>query len=149
MVLLGPLILLVFALTPSARLHLTPISVAAFVVSVAGAWLIAFLADYAVGILAFWTSQATAFTQILWGLRVVFSGILAPIQMFPPFIQAALNWLPFRYMLAFSNEILLGQTQGEQLVFGLLVQWAWVLFFFALTRVMWKLGVRSYSAVGA
>lgn len=147
--LLLPLVLLVFALTPDARLHITPISVAAFSVSVIGAWCICFFLDYCIGILAFWTSQATAFTQILWGARIVLSGVLAPLQMFPAALQTALDWLPFRYMLAFCNEILLGQVQDERLLFGLAVQWAWVAVFFVAMRVMWRVGVRSYSAVGA
>jgi ABC-2 type transport system permease protein len=147
--LLVPFIALVLLLTPEAHLYITPVSVIAFVVAVLGAWALCFLVDYAIGILAFWTSQATAFTQLLWGFKIVLSGILAPIQMFPAALQAALDWLPFRYMLAFCNEILLGQAQGERLVQGLLVQWAWVAFFFVLVRVLWKLGVRNYSAVGA
>jgi ABC-2 type transport system permease protein len=149
LVMLGPLVLLVLIFTPDAHLYLTPVSIGAFVLSLLGAWFISFLSDYAIGILAFWTSQATAFTQAMYGLKVVFSGVLAPIQMFPAFIQGALNWLPFRYMLAFCNEILLGQTRDERLLFGLAVQWAWVLFFFILVRILWKLGVRSYGAVGA
>ncbi len=146
---LVPLVALVFLLTPSAHLYLTPMSVGAFLLSLAGAWLVSFLSDYMIGILSFWTSQTGAFNQVMWGLRLVLSGILAPIQMFPPAVQAALDWLPFRYMLAFSNEIALGQTQGGRLLFGLAVQWAWVAFFFLLTRLMWKMGTRSYSAVGA
>ena len=149
MVILLPIVVAVLALTPGAQLKLTPVTAAAFVLSVAGAWAICFLADYAIGILAFWTSQATAFAQVLWSLKVVLSGMLAPIQMFPPAAQAALQWLPFRYMLAFSNEILLGLAQGEQIVFGLAVQFAWVAVFFVLVRILWRLGVRSYGAVGA
>jgi ABC-2 type transport system permease protein len=149
LIVLVPIISIVFLLTPDAHLYITPVSVLAFLVSVIGAWLIAFLSDYAIGIFAFWTSQATAFTQMWYGARIVLSGILAPLQMFPLFIQAALVWLPFRYMLAFSCEIMLGQTQGERLVFGLLVQWVWVLIFFIAVRVLWKLGTRNYSAVGA
>jgi ABC-2 type transport system permease protein len=144
-----PLIVIVFIATPDAHLYVTPVSVLAFIVSAFGAWLIAFLSDYAIGTLAFWTSQATAFTQIVYAMRIVLSGILAPLQMFPLAIQGALDWLPFRYFLAFSNEILLGQTQGERLVFGLVVQWAWVAVFFVAVRILWKLGVRNYSAVGA
>jgi ABC-2 type transport system permease protein len=128
-----PLVALVFFLTPAAHLYVTPVSVGAFLLSVAGAWLVSFLSDYMIGILSFWTSQTSAFNQVMWGLRLVLSGVLAPIQMFPPVVQAALNWLPFRYLLAFSNEIALGQTP----------------FFFLLTRVLWKLGTRNYSAVGA
>jgi len=144
-----PIVAVVLIITPDARLYLTPISIAAFMLSLLGAWLVSFLSDYAIGILSFWTSQATAFTQAMQGLKVVFSGILAPLQMFPAAMQGALNWLPFRYMLAFCNEILLGQTRDERLLFGLAVQWAWVLFFFILVRILWKLGARSYGAVGA
>ncbi|MCL5999439.1 MAG: ABC-2 family transporter protein, partial [Chloroflexi bacterium] len=144
-----PLVVLVFLLTPAAHLYVTPMSVGAFLLSLAGAWLVVFLSDFCVGILSFWTTQTEAFNQVLLGLRLVLSGILAPIQMFPPALRAALDWLPFRYMLAFSNEIALGQTQDERLLFGLAVQWAWVAFFFLLTRLLWKLGTRNYSAVGA
>ncbi|MCL4505659.1 MAG: ABC-2 family transporter protein [Chloroflexi bacterium] len=149
MTLLVPLVSLVFILTPDARLVLTPWSIGAFALSVAGAWAISFLADYAIAILAFWTTQAAALAQVLYSLRIVFTGIIAPLQMFPAAMQAALNWLPFRYMLAFSSEILLGQTGGDRLWFGLLVQWAWVAFFFVAVRILWRLGARSYSAVGA
>jgi ABC-2 type transport system permease protein len=149
MVLLLPLIILVFALTPAAHLHITPVSIIAFIISVLGAWCICFFSDYCIGILAFWTSQATAFSQVLMGARVVLSGILAPLQMFPAVLQTALDWLPFRYMLAFSNDILLGQTQGERLLFGLVVQWAWVAVLFIAMKLMWRAGVRNYSAVGA
>jgi ABC-2 type transport system permease protein len=144
-----PLVVLMFILTPAAHLYLTPLNIGAFLLSLVGAWLISFLSDYTIGILSFWTSQVSAFNQVMWGLRLVLSGILAPIQMFPQLVQNALDWLPFRYMLAFSNEIALGQTQGERLLFGFAAQWAWVAFFFLLSRVLWKLGTRNYSAVGA
>jgi len=149
MTLLLPIVAAVLILTPGVSLHVTPASLLAFAVSVAGAWAIYFLADYCVGILAFWTTQATAFSNVLYGLKIVLGGILAPIQMFPPAVQALLEWLPFKYMLAFSNEIALGQASGERLLSGLAVQWAWVLALWLLMQVLWRLGVRSYGAVGA
>ncbi|MCS7059712.1 MAG: ABC-2 family transporter protein [Anaerolineae bacterium] len=144
-----PVVATVLLMTPGVRLNVTPPAFVAFVASVAGAWALYFLADYCVGILAFWTTQATAFTNILWGLKIALGGILAPIQMFPPALQAALDWLPFKYMLAFSSEIALGQLGDERVLFGLAVQWGWVAALWLLMRWLWKLGVRSYSAVGA
>ncbi len=151
MVVLLPIVALVFLAAPDARaaLSFTPWTALAFGVSVVGAWAIYFLADYATGILAFWTTQALAFTQVLWGLKLVLSGMIAPLQMFPPAAQAALQWLPFRYMLAFSNEIALGMLDGPQIVLGLAVQLGWVLALWGLVVVLWKRGVRSYGAVGA
>lgn len=149
MILLLPIVVAVLVLTPGVRLHVTPASLLAFAVSVAGAWAIYFLADYCIGILAFWTTQATAFSNVLYGLKIVLGGILAPIQMFPPAVQSLLEWLPFKYMLAFSSEIALGQTTGDALAFGLAAQWAWVLVLWLLMRLLWRLGIRSYGAVGA
>ncbi len=144
-----PIIVVVFVLVPGARLTLTPITVPAFVLSVAGAWALCFLSDYVTGILTFWTSHALAFTQVWWDLRMVLSGMLVPLQMFPPAVLPVLDWLPFRYMLSFSTEIVLGRVEGAQILSGLLVQFGWVALFWLLVRVLWRLGVRSYSAVGA
>ena len=52
-------------------------------------------------------------------------------------------------MLAFSNEIALGLVHGEQLLIGLAVQFAWVAALWGLVLLLWRLGVRSYGAVGA
>ena len=144
-----PVVVVVLILTPGIRLAFTPATVLAFGISIIGAWAIYFLADYCLGIISFWTTQGIALAQMLVGLKIVLGGILAPIQMFPPAIQAALEWLPFKYMLAFSNDIALGKVTGGQIIFGLAVQFGWVLALWLLMRVLWRLGIRSYGAVGA
>ena len=144
-----PIVVGVLILTPGIRLALTPATLVAFGISIIGAWAIFFLADYCIGILSFWMTQAIAFSQVLWGLKITLGGILAPIQMFPPAMQAVLEWLPFKYMLAFSNDIALGKVTGDQIITGLAVQFGWVLALWLLMRVLWRFGVRSYGAVGA
>ena len=42
-----------------------------------------------------------------------------------PWLQRALDFLPFRYLLSFSIEIVTGRVQGERLVFGLILQVMW------------------------
>lgn len=149
LVIVLPIAALVLWLTPHTPLAVTPLNAAALVVSVVGAWLILFWADYCLGILAFWTTQATAFVEAWFAIRLTLSGMIAPIQMFPVWLQGVLDWLPFRYMLAFPIDIITGRAPFERLAFGLAVQFAWAALFFALAQVMWRRAMRSYSAVGA
>ncbi len=94
-----PITIGVFIFTPATPLNLTAASVVLFAISIFGAWLLVFLSDYLVGMLAFWTSQTSAFIMMLYGVRMVLSGIIAPLAMFPQSIQSALKFTPFPYML--------------------------------------------------
>lgn len=144
-----PIVTVILLATPGVHLDLAPLNLLAFVISVAGAWLIAFLSDYLIGMLAFWTTQTGAFIQGFYGIRLVLSGVIAPIAMFPPVIQDMLRWLPFPYMLNFSADIAMGRMHGEAMLLGFAVQFTWVAFFIAAVWGVWKIAIRSYSAVGA
>ncbi len=146
-----PIAALVFAVAPEAasRLDWAPHNVAAFLLSLALAWVILFMTDYLLGILAFWTTQATAFVQGFFGVRLLLSGAIMPIAMFPDALQQALRWTPFPYTLNFSVDIAMGRAQGEALLFGFAVQIGWALVSVALVRLLWRVAIRSYSAVGA
>lgn len=149
MLIVAPIVAIVLVATPGVRLDLTPLNLLAFVVSVAGAWLIAFMSDYLIGMLAFWTTQTGAFIQGFYGIRLVLSGVIAPIAMFPQAVQDVLRWLPFPYMLNFSVDIAMGRIQSEAMLLGFAIQFAWAAFLIAAVRVVWKIAIRSYSAVGA
>jgi ABC-2 type transport system permease protein len=144
-----PIVAVALWLTPDAHLNLQPPNVLAFVAAIFGAWLILFFSDYLIGISAFWTSQTSAFLMGWYGFRVVLSGMLAPVQLFPPAVQSLLHWLPFRYMLSFPIEVLIGKTQGADLLNGLLIQFTWAAIFIIAVRVMWRIAMKNYSAVGA
>jgi len=142
-------VLIAAAWFTGARFEPTPLSIAAFVPALFGAWLLSFLIQYCNGLLAFWTTRAVAVFDLWFGLWSIFSGYLIPLDLLPPAVQRLTFWLPFRYQLAVPLEILLGRLQGRELALGLVLQWAWIALFFVLNRVLWKSGVRKYSAVGA
>jgi len=145
-----PIAVVVLLITPGASLILTPLTLVAFILAVAGAWLLVFLSDYLVGMLAFWTSQTAAFIEGYYGVRLLLSGIIAPLAMFPPAAQAALRWTPFPYMLNFPTEILTGRvTTLEQLFISFGIQFVWVAIFAVIVVAVWRRAIRSYSAVGA
>ena len=144
-----PIAALVIALTPGAKIDLSLGALAALAVALLGAWAVAFFVDYLIGLTAFWTTQTSAFIMGFYGLRIVLSGTAAPMQLFPAEFQAALTALPFRYMLSFPLEIALNKLSPEQILSGLAIQWAWVTVFVLAVAVVWRLAIRSYSAVGA
>lgn len=132
-----------------ARYPVTPLTILAFTGSLIGAWLLSFLVQYVNGLLAFWMTQAGAVFDIWFGLWSILSGYLVPIDLLPAGVQRATFWLPFRYQLGVPLEILMGRLAGMELWTALLVQWIWIGAFFVLYRIMWRRGLRKYSAVGA
>ncbi len=147
-VLLTPVLVAAARIT-GARFEPTVVTIAAFVPALFGAWLLSFMIQYNNGLLAFWTTRASAVFDLWFASWSIFSGYLIPLELMPPAIQRLTFWLPFRYQLSVPLEILLGRLQGRDLLYGLLMQWAWIGVFFVLYRVLWKTGVKKYSAVGA
>jgi ABC-2 type transport system permease protein len=51
--------------------------------------------------------------------------------------------------LGFPVEILTGQLSWVEIRFGFLVTLGWIVFFLAIYRALWRVGLRRYEAVGA
>jgi ABC-2 type transport system permease protein len=113
------------------------------------ALLIRFLLEWTLAQAAFWTTRVSAINQIYFVLLLFFSGQLAPLALYPAFIQGVAAVLPFRWMISFPLELLLGRLTPSQALVGLAAQVAWLLVSYILIRIVWRAGVRIYSAVGA
>jgi ABC-2 type transport system permease protein len=55
---------------------------------------------------------------------------------------------PLMYLAYFPAAVLLGKIQGWELVRGLAMEAAWVVFFILLSRILFHYGTRRYSAFG-
>jgi ABC-2 type transport system permease protein len=130
--------------------HVTrdPALLAVFPVAVFGAWLITFLAMSLVGALAFWIESATSIFEIWLGLFGVFSGYLVPLELFPGWVQSLARVLPFRYMLAFPTELLVGMLPRSRALAELGIQWLFVAGLLLAARQAWRLGLRRFAAYG-
>jgi ABC-2 type transport system permease protein len=140
---------LVVQLVAGVHYELNPLSILCFVAAMALAWLLIFFSQFCIGLLSFWTSYTLAVGDLWFGIRMMLSGNLAPLDLFPAPIPQLSVYLPFRYTLSFPVEIILGQTGGEQLLLGFAIELFWLLVFIGLYRWMWLRGLRRYSAVGA
>lgn len=74
--------------------------------------------------------------------------MVAPTALLPGPLRVAAALLPFRYMVGFPVEVLTGQLSGVGLWTGFAFQAAWLGAALALFAVLWRAGVKRYSAVG-
>ncbi len=121
----------------------------AFIPALILAFLVRFLLEWTLALAAFWTTRVNAINQVYFILMLFLAGQIAPLSLFPQWLQIVADILPFRWMLGFPVELLLGRLSPIQAVVGLGAQSAWVIVSLVLIRVIWRAGVRVYSAVGA
>lgn len=144
---LGVAGLLALLFRPALSLELW--AMALFVPALGLAFIVRFLLEWTLGQAAFWTTRVGAINQTYFVLLLFLSGQIAPVSLLPRAVQVVATVLPFRAMVGFPVELLLGRmTPGEALM-GLGIQVAWVVIGLALLRVVWRAGLRVYSAVGA
>lgn len=148
-IVLLPLIAGVAYFVPGVNFALSPSMLALFFLAIAGSWAMLFLIQYTNGLLSFWISQTIGIADMWFGIFALFSGYLIPLDLFPPALRNALFAMPFRYMASFPIEIFTSHLAVTEILRGLLIQWAWVLVFFVVYRLVWTRGVKQYSAVGA
>ena len=120
-----------------------------FVPALLLAGLVAFAFGLAFAMLAFWTTRSYSFWEIWLGLAFLLGGQVAPVAVLPGAIQTLALALPFRYTLGFPIEVLLGRAAGLELAFGFGMQIAWLTLGALAAALIWRQGVRRYSAVGA
>jgi ABC-2 type transport system permease protein len=124
-----------------------PLQLALLVPSLALAWLMTFVALFAIGALAFWFTQTMAIANLWFGAYGLLSGYLMPLPMLGGFGHVA-SYLPFRYMLSAPVEIMTVPQTGEQLAALLGGQLAWTAILLAVALAAWSRGVKRFEAVG-
>ncbi len=107
-----------------------------------------FLFTYTLALSAFWTQQAHGAVGFGETLIFLLGGSAAPIAFFPGTFQAFGEILPFRAMLGLPAEIATGGLDREQILIGYAWQIAWLIAFTTVAMIVWRCGVRHFSAVG-
>ena len=59
-----------------------------------------------------------------------------------------LKMLPTQYTAYFSAVVFQGKIQGKELVLSLVIELAWAIGLMVLARVLYRTGLRRYSAYG-
>lgn len=108
-----------------------------------------FISNYALALLAFWTTKIESIDQVHWSIDQFLGGRLAPLSVMPLFIQTIAWYAPFRWIVVFPVELAMGHMSERQFLEGILMQLIWLVISYGVFRLMWAIGIRRYSAVGA
>ena len=129
-------------------LHPSLYQVFAFLLALMFAWFLRFFWGYWLALLAFWATQANALLGIQDALIFLLAGQVAPIALLPGPLGILAHLLPFRYMISFPIEILLGHLNTADVLIGFAYQIGWLCTTLIIFTGIWRTGVRHNTAVG-
>jgi ABC-2 type transport system permease protein len=108
-----------------------------------------FLIEWTLALAAFWTTRVAALNELYFVGMLFLSGQVAPLALLPAPVRLVADLLPFRWMVAFPVELAIGRLTPAEALRGLGTQFVWLLLSLVLVALVWRAGVRRYSAVGA
>ena len=132
-----------------AALRPSPGQALAFLPALLLAMGLRFFVEWTVAMAAFWFTRLDAILRVFGSLSLFLTGMVAPLSLFPEPVQVIAGVLPFRWMVAFPVELLLGRLSVAEIALGLLMQMLWIALALALLTVVWRHAIRRYSVVGA
>jgi ABC-2 type transport system permease protein len=118
-----------------------------FAIAVLCSFCLNFLIQYTLALLAFWTERASSIQEFWFLFYLFLSGVVAPLEVFPPLIRQIALFTPFPYLVYFPANILVGLPTN--VMQGFLVIAVWGIGFLFLNRLLWRKGLKQYSGMGA
>src|SRR5262245_32553865 len=126
----------------------SPTALAAGCLALVMAFVLGFFLEACLGLVGFWWLEVSALAFIYMLFSFFLSGHMFPLDMLPEPWHSLVELTPLVYLAYFPAAVLLGKIQGEYLVVGLAMEFAWVVLFMLLARVLYERGTRRYSAFG-
>jgi ABC-2 type transport system permease protein len=141
------LIVLFFVLYPAAIWVPNIVNVGLFLLAIVLAFALNFLIQHTLALVAFWTERASSLQEFWFLFYLFLSGVIAPLDVFPPTVKTIALFTPFPYLVNFPASILVGLPVN--IAQGFLVMLAWGAGFVVLNRWLWRKGLKQYSGMGA
>jgi ABC-2 type transport system permease protein len=115
--------------------------------AIMAAFLLRFLLQLVLTTFCFWSEKAAAIDRLLMIPYMFLSGIVAPIDTFPPAVKRLAMATPFPWMIDFPARLIAGEPVNIALGFAAIT--AWCLLLLPICHLLWRAGLRRYSAMGA
>jgi ABC-2 type transport system permease protein len=102
--------------------------------------------QYMTGIMAFWLEETWILQVILRVITTFLSGAIIPLELYPQKLVEILEYTPFPYLTYYAIKVFMGQTELQFKMIYLL--FFWILIFIFLNHIIWKKGIKNYTAAG-
>ncbi len=127
----------------------TPMSILLAIPAVAMGFGISFLLGATITCIAFWTTRVYSIGEIYYAIVVLFAGQFVPLDLMPPFVQQLAQYLPFQLFKYFPIELILNKLPPEVIARDFLMSGIWLILSLVIFQIVWRAGIKRFSAVGA
>lgn len=110
--------------------------------------LISFNVAYTMSMLALYTQEAQSLFELYYIPMLFLSGQIFPIAVLPGWTKQLPYFFPFYYTTGLPTEILVGRVPKANMPTLLAGQIAWLAGAYLVGQLLWKRGLRHYTAVG-
>ncbi|MCC7431494.1 ABC-2 family transporter protein [bacterium] len=107
-----------------------------------------FLLDVLLSNFSFWLDEIWIVIVMKTFMLNLLSGFIVPLDFFPEKVFEIFSYFPFKYVLYFPIQILLGKIETEQIFFGIGILLVWIVIIFFLHKLLWQKGNKLYTGVG-
>jgi ABC-2 type transport system permease protein len=116
-------------------------------VAIFAAFVVRFIIQYTFAMVSFWSERASSIEEVWFLFYLFLSGMVAPLDVYPPSVRAFAELTPFPYMIYMPAQLIVGRP--VDLTKGAIVLLIWGVIAWVCYRVLWRYGLRRYSAMGA
>ncbi len=135
------------------RIPLIPARPIWSIISITLSFMILFYINYSTGILAFWLTRTDGIRALIRLARDLMAGVFIPLSFFPQAVQKILFFLPFQFVSYVPVRVFLGSYElaGFSLSIPQIVamQFGALVFMMIATELLWRLGIKHFTGVGA
>jgi ABC-2 type transport system permease protein len=107
-----------------------------------------FLYNMVFGFMGFWTQDVWAPRFLSFVIMEFLAGGVYPLDILPKTLFLISKSLPFYYFLYFPLGIYMGKITGWDILYGFAGAFIWIGIFALGVRVLWRKGLRVYTAEG-
>lgn len=125
-----------------------PWTMAAFVASLFLSFTLGFYLEACIGLVGFWMLEVSSLLFVYMLFQFFLSGHMFPLDILPEPFLSIVSFLPIKYLAYFPAAVFLGKVQGAQLAIDMGMLLAWTIFFFVMSQVIYRRGLKHYSGYG-
>jgi ABC-2 type transport system permease protein len=125
-----------------------PWTMAAFVASLFLSFTLGFYLEACIGLVGFWMLEVSSLLFVYMLFQFFLSGHMFPLDILPEPFLSIVSFLPIKYLAYFPAAVFLGKVHGTQLAIDMGMLLAWTIFFFVMSQVIYRRGLKHYSGYG-
>jgi len=130
-----------FIITPKIIIEIIPVLIIGIGIN--------FLSHFILGCTTFFFLESHFIIFFYEILSLTLNGLFIPLSFFPNNVLSVIKYSPFRFTYSLPAELIFNKLDSKEYLISLIIGVAWVLILAMLAYLIWKKGLKKYSAYGS